>query len=158
MGSIVVMGMLLLLSLTIVPSSAQQAAPCWVSIASCLETAKAQNYVATAVQPCCQGISDAINNERSCFCLGKADILSQRNGEAFLNGIFGTCSITGTIGTICPDNASSTPSGTPSTPGTTPSTPSGTPSTPSTTPSTPSGTPSTPTGTPSTPATSNSIL
>ncbi|KAK9725493.1 hypothetical protein RND81_05G147800 [Saponaria officinalis] len=157
MGSKMMVGiLLLLLSLFSIPSSAQQVtAPCWTKIWSCLETAKSQNYPRPLVLLCCPSIQTAVNNDRSCFCLGKSDIVSQ-DATTFFDDVLQTCSVPGTLDTICPDASSSTPttpSTTPTTPSTTPATPSTTPTTPSTTPATPSTTPSTPSTTPTTPST-----
>ncbi|KAK9725492.1 hypothetical protein RND81_05G147700 [Saponaria officinalis] len=149
MGLKMMVGILLLLSLFTNPSSAQQAAPCWTKISSCLESAKSQNYPRSLVLLCCPSIQTAVNNQRSCFCLGKSDIVSQ-GASTFFDDVLQTCSISGTLDTICPDTSSSTPT----TPTTTPSTPSTTPATPSTTPLTPTTFPSTTSGTPSAPATS----
>ncbi|XP_056688522.1 uncharacterized protein [Spinacia oleracea] len=117
MGSItlIVVGILVLLSLTTMPSLAQEAAPCWENIGPCLETAKAQNYTSAALQPCCPAISSAVIDETACFCLGKADILSQ-HAEDIFNNILSTCEITATIEAICPDTPSPSPSPSPSIP------------------------------------------
>ncbi|XP_021863651.2 uncharacterized protein [Spinacia oleracea] len=153
MGSITFMavGIIFLLSLTIMPSSAQQASLCWENITPCLETARAQNYAPAALQPCCPAISSAVMNDTACFCLARTDIVSQRNARNIYNNIiFTTCEITTTFDAICPDTTSPTPSESPSTPddADTPSpTPSEAPSTPddADTPSpTPSPSPSTP--------------
>ncbi|KAK9664796.1 hypothetical protein RND81_14G068900 [Saponaria officinalis] len=152
MGSTMVVGIIVMLSsLTIIPSSAQQGAPCWTKISSCMEGAKMQNYPRPLVLLCCPSIQTAVTNDRSCFCLGKADIVSQ-DASTLFDDILQTCSVSGTLDTLCPDTSPSTPSATPTTPGATPPIPtatpliaSGTPSTPTTPPSTASGTPSTPT-------------
>ncbi|KNA06443.1 hypothetical protein SOVF_181060 [Spinacia oleracea] len=103
MGSITFMdvGIIFLLSLTIIPSLAQQAAPCWENITPCLETAKAQNYASAAVEPCCPALSSAVTDDTSCFCLAKADVVSQ-HAEPIFNEILATCRIAGTFETICP--------------------------------------------------------
>lgn len=96
-----VVGMLLILSLPITRSSAQQDNSCWTGIIPCLETAKAQFYAPVAIQPCCPLLSAAVNNQRACFCNFKADLVSQQ-GDTIMNGILGTCGIPGTFGTLCP--------------------------------------------------------
>ncbi|KAK9664797.1 hypothetical protein RND81_14G069000 [Saponaria officinalis] len=154
MGSTMVVGIIVMLSsLTIIPSSAQAAAPCWTKIAPCMEDAKSQNYARPLVLLCCPSIQTAITNDRSCFCLGIAEIVTQEAYSIF-EDILQTCSVSGTLDTLCPDTSPLTPSATPTTPGTTPPTStatpliaSGTPSTPTTPPPTASGTPSTPTST-----------
>ncbi|KNA12025.1 hypothetical protein SOVF_129610, partial [Spinacia oleracea] len=106
MGSktVMVVGILLLMSLTVMHSSAQQPAPCWAGIAPCLETAKTLNYAQAAVAQCCPAISNARVAETACFCSAKADILSQ-HAQVFFNQILTLCNIPGTLETICPTPA-----------------------------------------------------
>ncbi|KAK9673799.1 hypothetical protein RND81_12G190600 [Saponaria officinalis] len=100
MGSIMVVT-ILLLSLHIVPSSAQ-VNTCWTPIAACLEPAKAQLYPSALVMPCCPDITDAVDNELTCFCLGATDIISQQNGPTIFNAILLTCGIEETLDVLCP--------------------------------------------------------
>ncbi|KAL2898749.1 Subtilisin-like protease 4 [Bienertia sinuspersici] len=103
-NSITMVGILVVLSLAVIwiPSSAQPNAPCWEKILPCLETAKAQNYPPSAVKPCCPALSNAATKEKSCFCLMQPDLVSQgADAVAIFNGILGTCSISGTMASIC---------------------------------------------------------
>ncbi|KAK9664795.1 hypothetical protein RND81_14G068800 [Saponaria officinalis] len=153
---IMVVGILLMLSLTIIPSSAQEAPPppCLADVLMRLEYAKSQNYDRPSILLCCPSIQRAVTNDLSCFCLLKPDMVSQ-DATTFFDDILQTCTVSGTLDSLCPDTSPSTPSATPTTPAdTTPTTPtaapliaSGTPSTPTTPPSAASGTPPTPTST-----------
>ncbi|KAK9673807.1 hypothetical protein RND81_12G191400 [Saponaria officinalis] len=99
MESKMVVTMLVLLAITIVPSSAQD---CWTPIAACLNSAKALNYETSAVLPCCPSLNDAIDNELVCFCLAKSDIISQHSGPTIFNSILFTCDNDLTLDELCP--------------------------------------------------------
>ncbi|KAK9689551.1 hypothetical protein RND81_09G066500 [Saponaria officinalis] len=109
MGSTMVVGIILLLSLHINPAFAQEAAPCWTEIATCLEEAKAQNYPEPLVLLCCPSISAAVTGDLACFCLGKPDIVSQ-DATALFDNILEICNIPDTLDTLCPDTLAPEPS------------------------------------------------
>ncbi|KAK9725494.1 hypothetical protein RND81_05G147900 [Saponaria officinalis] len=101
MGSKMMVGILVLLSLSIIPSSAQPTGSCLTEVSSCIESAKAQMYARPMVLLCCPSIQRAINNQLSCFCLGKSDLISQ-DATYLFDDFLQTCSIPGTLDTICP--------------------------------------------------------
>ncbi|XP_021855960.1 proline-rich receptor-like protein kinase PERK2 isoform X2 [Spinacia oleracea] len=116
---VTVAGIVLLMSMTFMPSSAQQNSPfCWNRIETCHRGAETP---AEFQQVCCPVVAQIVTNEMPCFCSIKSNVnATEVNGISVLLTM---CNINASFDTICPGGNSGTP-GSPSIP------PPGTPSIP----------------------------
>ncbi|XP_074303618.1 uncharacterized protein LOC141638073 [Silene latifolia] len=129
-----------------VPASAATNGPapapsCLASISTSCNITDGDTASQTAqLDQCCTALSDAIDNQRKCFCLLKPYLDDTASDTAAVAQLFTYCSIDGSFDTLCPtDDGSTSPSddGTTTTPSGDSTTPSdedsstGVPSTPS---------------------------